>query len=65
LNHITIIALISIILSFTLVHPDKIWGYIKALHDLAIKTPTTALISCGGLVVLISWMFYLIAGGAW
>ena len=63
MNTAALFGLIGIIMAITLTHPDTIWGYIKALHDLAIKTQTTALISCGGLVVLISWMFYLIAGG--
>lgn len=38
---------------------------IKGLHDDLIKVPPLFIISCFGLVCLVSWVLYLIGGGEW
>jgi len=65
MNTPALFGIIGIIMAITLIHPDKIITGIKSVHDWTMQTPTLYLISCGGTVLLISWLFYLIAGGAW
>ncbi len=62
-NIVALYGIVGVIISITLINPDKIITGIKSIHDWTMQVPALYLISCGGLVLLISWWFYLIAGG--
>ena len=63
MNHFALYALTLTIIAFTLLNPTKIVNGVKQAHNWLIGAPTLYLISCGGLVLLVSWWIWIISGG--